>query len=83
MSTNNVAILGDTMEKFWVLLGGGSKLLQWRNSPPCPSRVAGRFEAVFDEMDGTHNGMMMWKHFGGQKIGCSVALYLCFVQVLV
>ena len=33
---------------------------------PCGLGLSG-FEATYDELDGTHNGLVMWKHFGGQK----------------
>ena len=46
-------------------LGSDSKLFRWRNAPSCPIRVIGKSEAAFDEVDGTHNGLMMWKHLGG------------------
>lgn len=57
------------MDKDWEVLGLawgiGSKLVQWRNAHACSIRVAIKFEIVSYELDGTHNGLMMWKHFGG------------------
>ena len=53
------------MKKYWVLLGSASKLLQWRNAIACSVRVPGRLEATSDELDGTHNGTMIGKHWEG------------------
>jgi len=33
------------------------------------------FEVAFDELDDTHNLLMMWKHFRGQKIGKGVFIH--------
>ena len=30
-------------------------------------RVGDKFEATYDELDNTHNTLMMWKHFGVQR----------------
>ena len=71
MSPTNVATSMDKMEKCWVLhgrgRGRGSKLLRWRNARACSirvGRVSNKFEAEYDELHGTHNGMMTWKYFG-------------------
>ena len=70
MSPANVATPMHKMEKFWVLLGvppnfssGGTLLLVQLGLV----RVVGRFGATFDELDGAHNNLMMWKNFRGMK----------------
>lgn len=67
MSPINTVISVDKMEKFWVLLGVGYKLLYWRKTPTCPVLATDKSKTASNDMGGTHNGMMMWKYFGGTK----------------
>ena len=39
-------------------------------------------EAAFDELDNIHNGLMMWKHYGGRKLDQGVIVSR-LVRVLV
>ena len=32
-------------------------------------RATSKFEAMHDELDDIHNGLIMWKHYGGSKHG--------------
>lgn len=59
MSPTNVTTLADKMKKFESCLGGGSKLVRWRNVPTCPIRIVGMFEVSFDELNDIHNGLMI------------------------
>lgn len=45
------------------------------------------YEAAFDELDGTHGGLMMWKHFyfyfyfgGGRSANIVHALFTCLIE---
>ena len=42
-------------------------------------RAAGRFEATYDELNGTHNGLKMQMHFEGDKrlVGVSISMFFC------
>lgn len=61
-----------------VQIGSGSKLLQWRNTLAPSVRVVGMFEAAYDELDDTHNILMMWKYFVGTKdwSGCHYSRFV-------
>ena len=41
-------------------------------------RDAGTFEATFDELDGKHQTLMMWKHFVRWKTGWPFTIHTLF-----
>lgn len=72
MSPTNVVTSVDKMENFWVLpLGGGTSNFSTRGMLMLVRlwlvRVAGKCEVAYDEVDGTHNNLMILKHLGGTK----------------